>query len=93
MSYEAVLVDKVRSLLDDPAAISSFDRTFDATGLATPEQELSALNTYWRKQLCNVGAKTTSERECLMDDIQSEDWLRHFKSIVLPTIKRFQLPK
>lgn len=77
---------------DNPDAGARFLRAFGNVP-DNAVDEVAELNRYWRSQLLdNVRVNTTSERECLIDAIRPEDWLRHFKSHVLPTIRRFQLP-
>lgn len=51
-----------------------------------------ALNRYFRLQLANAPVPTLDERECLIDDLSPEQWLKYFKGHVLPTLVRFNLP-
>lgn len=88
------LVTRVSELLheENPALAKSFDRQFRASS-NDPIDEIIDLNAFWRDQLSFLSVNTISERECLIDAIQPNDWLRHFRQQVLPTIVRFELPK
>lgn len=54
--------------------------------------EIVALNRFWLRQLATLKVSTISERECLLDTLSADDWLRHFSCHVLPTAIRHQLP-
>lgn len=77
----------------NPAAAIRFTRGFhDANG--SPDQQIRALNRYWRDELSRLHTSTVSARTCLVDqDIAPRDWLRHFRNLVLPTILANDLPR
>lgn len=56
------------------------------------EDQVFLQNRFWRSELGRLSVNTISERECLIDEIDPRDWLRHFRNHVLPTIVRFKLP-
>lgn len=87
------LVTEVKNSLQsvNPAAASRFDEKFDSR--ATNDNPVGALNRFWRSALMDVKASTVSARSCLADDMAPEDWIRHFKRLVLPTIALHDLPK
>jgi hypothetical protein len=76
----------------EPASGSRFENSFQHTQ-DNQYDEIVEMNRYWRHELSKLPVNTISERECLIDMIEPTDWLRHFKSQVLPTIVRFKLPK
>jgi len=90
----ASLVRAVSNLLheENPTLADRFDRQFRAAS-NDPLDEIIDLNSFWRDQLSFLSVNTISERECLIDAIQPNDWLRHFRQQVLPTIVRFELPR
>lgn len=80
---------------EDTAAADRFDHEFQKQFRvrgSESQEAIVALNRYWRIELGRLPVNTTSERECLIDQIAPRDWLRHFQSSVLPTILRFELP-
>lgn len=88
------LVTIVSNLIADTDGASA-DR-FETSFRSRPDNqydEIVEMNRYWRTQLSKLPVNTISERECLIDMIEPSDWLRHFRSQVLPTILRFKLPK
>lgn len=75
----------------NPSAATRFARNFQSSA-TTEKAEIADLNRYWRTQLAGLHISTISQRICLVDDIESRDWLRHFKQLVLPTIVQHDLP-
>lgn len=55
--------------------------------------QIISANRFWREQLAHLPVNTIDERECLIDHILLEDWLRLFESNVLPTAIRWNLPQ
>lgn len=55
--------------------------------------EIFQQNRYWRRQLGALRVNTISERECLLDTLDPEDWMRHFSNHVMPTVHRYELPQ
>jgi len=84
------LCQAVGDLLADqkPHLADNFYATFHAGN----GDVLVALNKYFRLQLSNAPVSTLDERECLIDDLSHEQWLKYFKGHVLPTLVRFDLP-
>lgn len=84
------LHNEVRKLIaeNDPTLAERF------SGVAPvgADDQVSRHNRFWRSELGRLPVNTISERECLIDDIDPRDWLRHFRNHVLPTIVRFKLP-
>lgn len=92
MTTASVVASVVDMLADSsPSAANRFTRDFHCNH---PDSKIQIveLNRYWRDQLSQVHASTISARTCLVDDIEPADWLRHFRSLVLPTIVRHDLP-
>lgn len=58
----------------------------------TIEQQLNEVNTFWRIQLGKLPIDTKKERECLINQIQINDWLRNFDDCVADTIVNNNLP-
>lgn len=87
------LTSSVTDLLanQNPAAANRFARQFHPD-TRSEKEELCALNRFWREELLAVHASTVSARSCLVDDIDARSWLRHFRSLVLPTIVQHNLP-
>lgn len=81
---------EVRKLIaeNDPALA---ERYCDVAPRET-ENQVVHHNRFWRSELGRLSVNTISERECLIDEIDPRDWLRHFRNHVLPTIVRFKLP-
>jgi len=75
----------------NPSAATRFTRQFRSTA-NTDKDEIVALNRFWRDQLSSLHVSTISERACLVDDIATRDWLRHFRLLVLPLIVKNDLP-
>jgi hypothetical protein len=65
---------------------------FRSTYKNTHGDEMVSLNKYFRIQLSKAPVPTLDERECLIDDLQPEQWLKYFRGHVLPTLVRFNLP-
>lgn len=76
---------------ENPGAATRFTRSFKSNA-ANEKEEIHDLNCYWRDQLSQLHASTISARTCLVDDIDSRSWLRHFRQLVLPTIVQHDLP-
>lgn len=91
-SKDRSLVHQVSDLIaqNDPHAARRFEHLVRAS--ADHAEEILQLNRYWRSELGRLSINTISERECLIDRIAPVDWFRHFRSQVLPTILRFNLP-
>ncbi len=75
-----------------PAAAMRFTRSFKETSPDSKSQ-ICELNRYWRLELNSVPTSTISARTCLIDDIAPQDWLRHFRQLVLPIIINSDLPR
>jgi hypothetical protein len=78
--------------VSNPAAAMRFTRAFVQRSDDTPGV-LRELNRYWRDELSRLNISTISARTCLIDDISPEDWLRHFKKLVLEVILDNDLPR
>lgn len=94
LSSSESLVDIVYDLMQegDVVCCDRFKERFVAK-TNNQHEDIVELNRFWRTELGKAPVGTISERECLIDAIEPVDWLRHFKSQVLPTILRFKLPK
>lgn len=78
-------------ITQDLAAATRFAAGYvNLPGNAT--EQLVRMNRYWRRQLDRLNVDTIAERECLMDDCELIDWLRHFQRSVLPTVLAHELP-
>lgn len=78
--------------VSNPSAAMRFTRGFvqrsdDNAGV------IKELNRYWRDELSRLNISTISARTCLIDNISPEDWLRHFKKLVLEVILDNDLPR
>lgn len=89
----STLAQAVYDLLkeDSPPCAETFKERFKCSA-TDPKAELIELNRFWRIELGRVHADTLSERECLIDNLDSKAWLRYFRDQVAPTIIRFELP-
>ncbi|MNO14028.1 hypothetical protein D3C76_36680 [compost metagenome] len=87
------VVSAVVDMLADknPNAATRFARAFNPNS-RDESDEIRELNRYWRDQLSSLHTSTISARSCLVDDIHPRDWLRHFRSLVLPTVVAHDLP-
>ncbi len=81
---------EVRKLIaeNDPVLAERFSDLAPRGG----DDQVFRQNRFWRSELGRLSVNTISERECLIDEIDPRDWLRHFRNHVLPTIVRFKLP-
>lgn len=88
------LVTKVADLLSNQNAklAANFNATFHVNA-ETEEDELRALNKYFRHELSKIRISTLDECECLRNDIAPVYWLKYFETHVLPTLVRFNLPE
>ena len=57
------------------------------------QDQIRAINHFWRIQLGSLNDNTLCEREALVDDATFKDWFRLFEEEVLPTIVRHRLPR
>lgn len=81
----AILAEK------NPNAAARFTRVFKDNSTDN-HQAIIAMNRFWRDELISLNTSTISARTCLVDDMEPEDWLRHFSRLVLPTIVSHDLP-
>lgn len=88
-SVSSAVVDLLAA--DNPGAATRFARQFHSNA-SNEADEIRDLNRFWRNQLSALHSSTISARTCLVDDIAPKDWLRHFRSLVLPTIVSNDLP-
>jgi hypothetical protein len=88
------LVQDVEDALRDkrPELADRFARQFDRKQCTSDEGSIKALNKHFRLILAESKLPTQDERGCLRDDIAPGMWLKYFKSHVLPTLVRFNLP-
>lgn len=56
------------------------------------ENQLAAVNSFWRIQLGQLRINTIPQRECLQDDIAIDVWLNNFETYVIPVIVKYKLP-
>jgi hypothetical protein len=75
----------------NPNAATRFARAFHCNA-DNESAEIRELNRFWRNELAALHTSTISARTCLVDDIAPQDWLRHFRTLVLPTIVSHNLP-
>lgn len=57
------------------------------------QEQVVAVNSFWRVQLGMLKESTINEREYLMNDLTVDQWLLRFERHVVPTIVRHQLPR
>lgn len=76
---------------ESPPCAETFRDRFKCS-TTDPKAEQIELNRFWRVELGRVDADTLSERECLIDGLESKAWLGYFRTQVTPTIIRFELP-
>lgn len=66
--------------------------------LPSANEQMWAMNEFWRVQLGLLQQDTLHARSCIMDDLEVEDWLRNFERHILdvilhqPTIPNYQWP-
>lgn len=91
VNLKTMVVDLIT--LRDSNIGNRFDKRFIVRESETLDKELTNLNQFWRVQLGLLNIDTSSARECLIDDISREDWLRLFNEHVIPIIIEADLPK
>lgn len=75
-----------------PQLADRFAKQFDRKKYKTDEEALKALNDHFRLVLVRSSLPTVDERGCLRDDLAPSVWMKYFKSHVIPTLVRFNLP-
>jgi hypothetical protein len=87
------IATSVAELLADqnPSAATRFARMFNCNAI-DEKDEIRELNRFWRSELAALHTSTISARTCLVDDIAPTDWLRHFRTLVLPVVVSHDLP-
>lgn len=60
--------------------------TIDQAKVAAPKLQRFLINRYWRMRLGTVQRSTVAERFCLIDEGSMDEYLKVFKTGVLPTI-------
>jgi len=88
------LTGKVYALLDEkkPLLAETFKSTFNGN-YNSDDEEIKALNRYFRAELAKAPVNTVDERGCLIDALSPDIWIKYFKSHALPTLVRFDLPQ
>lgn len=93
------MISEVREMLRSSGLnhelVSAYDThqyIIDASTLR-PEAQRFLLNRYWNIQLISFGIETSEERYCLLDCGDYTEWLRLFRTKILPTAVRLRLPK
>lgn len=59
----------------------------------TVAEQIAAANAFWRLQFAELPYSTTQVRECLIDQVTLNDWLRLFCEHVVPSIITLELPR
>lgn len=90
-SLIAVVVDLISE--EDKELANRFEDAIGDDSDLSHSEEVIKLNSFLRRQLSRLPVNTISERECLVDEIDANDWLRHFRAQVLPTVLRFKIPR
>ncbi len=67
------------------------EKVVDLKGVDMNDQ-LSAVNSFWRLQLGQLQANTIPQRECLQDEMSVDSWLANFERYVVPVIVKHKLP-
>lgn len=75
-----------------PTLADRFSKQFDGSKYESDEDTVKGLNKHFRLILAKSTIPSVGERECLRDDLAPGIWLKYFKSHVLPTLVRFNLP-
>lgn len=75
-----------------PELADRFVDQFDRRPCKNDESTVKALNNHFRLVLAQAKHSTMNERGCLQDDLAPGMWFKYFKSHVLPTLVRFNLP-
>lgn len=83
------LYEEVESVLGTDAGRRFQDNFFDEKNLTPVEN----LNKFWRSELKSTRKSMVTEAAALDDSFTESEWLSYFKSIVLPTVVRFKLPR
>lgn len=82
--------DELRSR--KPELADRFNRQFDHRRCDDDKSAIVALNDHFRTILVKSQLPTVDERGCLRDDLAPGPWFKYFKSHVVPTLVRFNLP-
>jgi hypothetical protein len=92
------LVAEVRSILNSSGLGQRVKDAYDpdrfiieAHGKRTDVQRY-LLNRYWNQQLMQAKQPSIEERFCLIPNGEIEDWLRLFKSKIMPFVIQNDLP-
>lgn len=93
------MIQEVRHILQtsglaNEAAIA-FDTNqyiIDAVNIG-PEGQRFLLNRFWNLQLLALGVSSIEERFCLVETGPYSDWIRLFKSKIVPCLVKHRLPK
>lgn len=75
-----------------PELADRFVAQFDRSSCKSDESTIKALNNHFRLILAQSKLQTMDERGCLRDELSPGMWFKYFKSHVLPTLVRFNLP-
>lgn len=77
----------------DPESAQRFAQAYGEPTEAAVGHQIAHMNRFWRDQLGEAPVSTIKARECLIDHCELDDWLRLFKTQVVPAICRLQLPQ
>ncbi len=93
------LIAEVRRCLDEAGLNQErcevFDKDWHVTGIEDklPEVQRHFLNMYWNRQIVTTGKPAYEERLSLVPNGSFEDWVRLFKTNVIPFCVTHRLPR
>lgn len=96
---EKDLIAEVRSILHVSGLAMECAAAFDTNqyiidgALIGPKGQQFLLNRFWNLQLLTLGVVSIEERFCLIESGSFEDWIRLFKSKIVPCLVNHRLPK
>lgn len=74
-------------------AASRWQSLYPDPGPVDIPEQIACANRYLRVQLSSLPYSTISLRECLLDRIELNDWLRLFSERIAPMLAEFKLPR
>jgi len=90
VSLKAVVGDCLKKHCQQSA--DGWERKMPTLDGVDMNDQLTAVNNFWRLQLGQLRADTISTREWLQDDIPVSSWLKDFERFVVPVIIQHRLP-
>lgn len=93
------IVEEVRKILHSSGLAVECQNAFDTNQYIIDAQRIGPdgqrflLNRYWNLQLLSLGVSSIEERFCLIESGNYSDWVRLFKSKIIPCLVKNRLPR